>query len=272
MFCLTSILASLLFLYLNPGPREHFEVIAPLLGGKVVHLFDWRGDGDAIVTEAGDIAFSAIHRQLENEGIAHYVYCDNPESHVSGGYSMALKHILQENPTAVFYANANLAQEGKSYGIGFYSVEKAKMLKKKREGRHKEGITAVFLGANNKHFYERGFDRMVALSQGLPESWSLYYLRHPRANDEDLKKLPAQLSLSPYSFDDMMVEADIVFYDQSSVIAQLNLAGIRTIQIDEDLKEALCRPLPLEEEILASVGYRSDWKERVLSLSFLKNN
>lgn len=232
-----------------------------------------------IITDVGHPFSIKVHKALErNNHTRHWVYYDNPEDLVEGGYSAVAARVILASRGKVLFANAHLANTpifespGKEIdfgshekvGIGYYPVEQADKIAKRREkeGRSvREAIFAkyglvdrgqkvlVYFGGNNVEYFSRAFPAFLSLlDQAMQVSdlsdLVIVFQQHPGAKSTNkdvdvlvdwiingsLTNMP-KLIVSDFSSDDAQVIADAAFYYQTSMGPQFALEGITTVQI-----------------------------------------
>jgi len=246
----------------------------------------------AVMTDLGhpfDIIMQEALAQYAPQ-VRRFTYYDNPETHVPGEYNKIAEQVMLR-ADAVLIANAEIAVD-ESAGIGYYPIEKARRLARKRED-HGEKLRAqlfqekglkdngekicVLIGGNNSEFYKEAFPAFCQMIPNDPKV--LFFIQlHPSCKELEI---PEALHLSEWSTEDMMSVAEVVLYHQSSMAPLLAFAGVPIIQVgkkryddlltrsgvafvsnEEELREAMesARKRILQPQI---VGFRQDWPERL---------
>jgi len=250
LFLFTPLSASqICLIYSHPAPRQHFEAFHQALQKRGVKsalfsLEQWKEsplDASIVITEGGDLAFVQVHRALEREGVCHYVYYDNPEPYVPGGYSEVIARVLKEKIDGVLFANARLADqkifqtpseeiplEAPRFGIGYYPLDAAEKLlalrQKKEKLRHcffaKHNIEdhdqplLVYLGGANQVYYEEAFPYFLKLlSHPLLNDYTIVMQPHPRDPFEG----DGSLVISSEPFLEALAMADALLYQSSAI-------------------------------------------------------
>lgn len=284
--------ASVSFLAHHAGPFEHFSHIAPLLEEKgektTLYATDvaWNKaqkegthckpffaedfqEKDLVVIDTATSKEEISQIRKNSPSAKIYLYYDNPEPYVPGGYSInfAKKLPLVDG---VIFANKTLkgqtiyssldspASFGKldRFYLGYYPTEKAQLIRKKREKMQKALRKAffeknqivdkgeklfVYFGGNNEEYFSKAFPHFCfLLSEGKNSLKNAIFLihQHPGAKKEnrDISHLKKQENLPKIYFSDYdLLEAaalaDSVLYFQTSMAPQMILANIPTYQI-----------------------------------------
>lgn len=169
-----------------------------------------------ILTDLGhkfDIALNEVFKQ-ELPDIKRYVYYDNPEAYVPGGYSETAAKVMS-HASKVIFSNQNLAKEPifdapkheyclpqeKRIGLGYYPVEHAAKLRLDREEKQSTlrkkvfedlGIEdeaqkiLVYFGGNNKEYFEKAFPAFLQfLNEASLNNMLILLQQYPSAKDEN---------------------------------------------------------------------------------------
>lgn len=169
-----------------------------------------------VLTDAGHVFDVKLQQALEQEGVAHYSYYDNPEFYVPGGYSdIAAKVMLASQ--GVLTANSNLVEqaicvkpeekvdfgERKRFGIGYYPVKQAETVAEKRKiespaaraeflkmhGFEDQGQKILaYIGGNNAEYLDKAFPAFLNILDKAMETQDLKNLiiafqQHPGAKE-----------------------------------------------------------------------------------------
>lgn len=283
------------FVACHPAPATHFAQFAPALrqqGHKVeilatgtalkkfsdlrvtVREFDPKqieelakicSVAQIVITDVGASFMGDLHRALEKEfpHVVHLAYYDNPEREVPGDYPKIAKSVVQ-NSQGVLFANRKLANEalypGKpSYGVGYYPLEHAQMIFRRRCEEHRtkraellkalqvedrgQKILVYFGGSgDNKEYVESAFPHFLHTLEGVraleqPLSFVVLVQQHPRAENKDKEQLDKwkerfpdfPLFISRTNSDEAMVLAEGALYFQTSMNIEFYVARIPTI-------------------------------------------
>ncbi|MFN0065503.1 MAG: hypothetical protein ACKVOH_04620 [Chlamydiales bacterium] len=217
-----------IFLFLHPAPAQHFAQFAKELEQRGISTrvesaenFVLSPGTSVVITEAGDPCFFSIHQELDKAEVRHYVYYDNPDPYVEGGYSEAVKQVLKAPVDGVIYANKHLAGlfPYPSIPLGFYPDIPSEQYAVRKTQIKK----ILYLGGANSVFYEEAFPLFLEIAQQL-EGVEIYFRRHPRDKREWELGCVREEPL-PFS------EVDLVCYHQTSMIYGLVMAGIPVIQV-----------------------------------------
>lgn len=211
-------------------------------------------EGSIVITDVGhpfDVALqkALLQRALKGKEITRFVYCDNPENFVPGGYSSTAAKVIKL-AQGVFFANANLANDKiysepgkeidltdkKCRGIGYYPVDQAKVIAEKRKTEHeakrleflkKYNIedtgqkVCVYFGGNNEEYFEKAFPAFLSFLKAKDLNFKNVILvvhQHPGAKKEnrDIQKLSECLR----GFGDK-IKPEVIVSDFSSDDAQI---------------------------------------------------
>lgn len=278
----------------HPGPAEHFAHFVPVLqeagykvevyasGAALAKLSQVGGvrpfereagaaplvercqGAAAVITDVGDLFALEVQQGLKERfpEIRRIAYYDNPEAWVAGGYSETAAKVMIASDR-VFYANRWLAHIPSQTGIGFYPVEKAEEIQKKRAGE-KEALRAkifthygiedkgqkivVYIGGANDEYFLSAFPTFLScLAEIDPAPESLFLLQqHPRAREKNSDRIQLEewvkergakgprFFVSELSTDEAVTASDQIAYHQTSMAPLLVLAGIPIIQVGGD--------------------------------------
>lgn len=256
------------------------EVLARDLAGKCEKA-------TAVITDVGHSFDRTLHNALKERapGVTRLAYYDNPEAYVPGGYSDVANQVIQL-ADRVLYANTNLAKGDNTVGIGFYPMEKADEIARRR-GSDRESIRQklplqpdqkllVYAGGNNEVYFSKAFPAFLGfLAEGKDLSdYVIMLQQHPGAKaqnrdgelvarwvqeHESNPKAP-KVIISEMNSDDAQVAADVMLYYQTSMGPQFVLAGIPTIQIGHEKYEDI-----LVKNKICAAASDADGLERSLS-------
>ena len=173
-----------------------------------------------VITDVGHPFDETLQKALKEKEITRFVYYDNPENFVPGGYSSTAAKVMKL-AQGVFFANANLANAGiysesgekicltNQIGIGYYPVSQAKVVAEKRKIEHevkrleflkKYNIedtgqkVCVYFGGNNEEYFEKAFPAFLSFLKAKDLNFKNVILvvhQHPGAKKEnrDIQKL-----------------------------------------------------------------------------------
>ena len=239
-----------------------------------------------VLTDVGHAFDIKIQKALaiQAKKISRLAYYDNPEPFVPGGYSHIAAEVMREAEGILFanetLANATIYSEigkevdfgnRKRIGIGYYPVDQAKKIAKRRELEH-ESMRSIFLakkeiedkgqkivvyfGGNNEEYFSKAFPAFLSfLAQASYQvdlrNVVIVIQQHPGAKvkNQDGEQISAWLNefgkktempkiiLSDFSSDNAQVIADAAFYYQTSMGPQFVLEGIPTVQIGHETYE-----------------------------------
>lgn len=228
-----------------------------------------------MMTDVGHPFAIKIQKAFANQAahVTRLAYYDNPEPFVPGGYSLTASEVMHE-AEGILFANENLAhatlynepgkainfENRKRLGIGYYPINQAEKIAKRREIEHdkmrsefflRQGMEDkgqrlfVYFGGNNDDYFSKAFPAFLSLSEHIDSTHVIFIIQqHPGAKERNqdgqqlttwLKQHPTStIVLSDYSLDDAQVIADAAFYYQTSLGPQFVLAGIPTVQIGHE--------------------------------------
>lgn len=224
-----------------------------------------------VITDVGHAFGAKIHRSLDQLAprVVHMAYYDNPEPYVPGGYSETAAQVMLA-AQRILFANANLADSQlysapnhaidlgnrKRIGIGYYPVQQADLIAKRRETeklKEEDKKILVYFGGNNKEYFNYAFPAFIKhikdslLTRDL-SNLVIILQQHPAAIKENRdgqlfldfakycegRKGAPQCIVSDFKSDRAQVIADAAMYYQTSMGPQFVLAGIPTIQIGHE--------------------------------------
>lgn len=201
-------------------------------------------------------------------------YYENIERWVPGGYSEVAFKVIKLSQ-GVFFANSNLVYEDlyieedvkmelgniPRVGVGYYPLEQAKSLKKRRLNTHQEARRnfmsllkrpdqgekiLVYLGENNSVYFDQALLKFVEFIEEATKDKDLsntiiIFQPHPTGKTKqeawlNTKELPSGSYAPAYVFSDMntvdaLVLADAVAGRQSSMVYQVALLNIPYMQV-----------------------------------------
>ncbi len=236
--------AEVCFLAKHGGAIEHFQAFlkvcekahisavlatdAPDLAAKI------------LITAAADPCFASVNGNAHT----HFLYYDNPESFVPGGYSENVARSLEHQVDGVIFANRHLVHGPEDYALGYYPLEDVTKLIEKRKQREQNGKPVLlYIGGANEVYYKEAFPHFLdLLSNSSISNCTLLFQQHPRAKYEgnrDLHVLESiipklnniQVVVSDKPLLEAAVNADCILYSQSSAAPKFVLAKIPTIQV-----------------------------------------
>lgn len=239
-----------------------------------------------VITDVGHAFDIKVQKALAHQAthVPRFAYYDNPESYVPGGYSaVAAEVMLAAN--GILFANSNLAvnpvyQEPgkeidfgsrKKIGIGYYPINQAEKIAKRRAAEQRSLRQIVFLkndlvdrgqkvlvyfGGNNEEYFSKALPAFLSLlEEGMKQSdftnLVIVIQQHPGAKSKNLDgnmvsawigkhsktKQTPRMIISDFSSDDAQILADGALYYQTSMGPQFVLAGIPTIQVGHETFE-----------------------------------
>lgn len=239
-----------------------------------------------VLTDVGHPFDIKVQKALARHAshVTRLAYYDNPEAYVPGGYSSIAFEVMQA-AQGVLFANATLSETSlfqapgkaidlshqKKVGVGYYPLQQAEKIAKKREKEKtllrqalfaKRGLTdkgervLVYLGGNNETYFSQALPAFLSLlEQGMKKSdfshLVIVFQQHPgaKAKNTDGHLVQAwlhehsqdprapRLFLSDLHSEEAQAVADAALYYQTSMGPQLVLAGIPTIQIGHETYE-----------------------------------
>lgn len=205
-----------------------------------------------VITDCGDIAIKELHSILEQRGITHLAYYDNPESFVPGGYSKTAAEILPVS-SGVIFANKHLADRPlytspdqpmelaniQKFGLGYYPYSDALKIRNSRisnqlplrqkffsqhniEDQGQQLI--VYYGGNNNEYYQKAFPCFLKIlaDASADDQFSaqtiVIFQQHPGAkkNNIDGKMLNQWLERKRFQLPIVVSTMD---YDSSQILA-----------------------------------------------------
>jgi hypothetical protein len=260
------------------------------------------GKAAVVLTDVGHPFQIEIQEALAAEApeVERWVYYDNPEPYVPGGYSATAEKVMAK-AHLILFANAHLAKGPKDLGIGYYPMEQAEKLRIRRENEHdlkrKEFFKEhhledlgqrllVYVGGNNEEYFTKAFPAFCKMMGGV-KGEVVVLQQHPGAKAQNLDgaaALESGMILSRVPSEEMLVAADVVLYYQTSMGPQFLLAGIPVIQVGHHVYEDILvrnhlapaatsiaelikalgeKPQIAKTPLLRDLGIREDWKERL---------
>lgn len=235
-------------------------------------------------------------------------YYDNPEAYVPGGYSEVASSVMQA-AQKVFFANSNLASLPiykktteeinipfeRRIGIGYYPLEQAERVAKRRIAERKElrseffvkcGLIdrgqkiLVYTGGNNEEYFARAFPAFLRILTQAKQNQNfsnfvILLQQHPGAKEKSLDAkmlrdwmeenqndvaMPCVI-ISDLNSEDAQVIADMMLYYQTSMGPQFILAGIPTIQIGHGVYEDILIKNNLCSSVVDSKAFVSTLKQ-----------
>lgn len=188
--------------------------------------------------------------------------------------------------------------------IGYYSVgqaEKIAQMRKSHKGATRKALLEklgleengqkllVLIGGNNSIYFEKALPAFLQIAKNSNQLFLVQ--QHPGAVASGIEQVLIQgtgVHLSPVSSEESLVAADGALYYQTSMAPLFLLAGIPTMQVGHEpyedflVSHKLCpsitnqkeweialkglddAPLINQERVLQEIGFRKDWKERLL--------
>ncbi len=216
-----------------------------------------------VITDLGHSYAPAVLEALAAHNLRTWVYYDNPESFVPGGYSTEAEKAMQVAPRILF-ANTHLALglgDKPRIGLGYFPLAPIAAMKKRRQAEqtslraqllpdYADKKILVYFGGNNSDYFEKALPAFFKiLSDTIQEQdlsqFAIVIQQHPGAKSKKFEdplvanwvketshnpNAPS-LILSTFNSNDAQVIADGAFYHQTTMNAQFLLAGIPTVQI-----------------------------------------
>lgn len=239
-----------------------------------------------VITDVGSSFDIKIQKAFDKYApkIIRLAYYDNPEPYVPGGYSLVAAEVML-TANGVLFANANLVKTtlfqepnkevalsvNKRFGIGYYPLNQAEKILKRREAEHvgmrskvltkfhleEQGQKIfVYFGGNNDEYFKKAFPAYLNfLAEAIKlkdlSNMIIVLQQHPAAKAKNLDgiqvsewikeyskvKNSPKLIISDFSSDDAQVLADTAMYYQTSMGPQFVLAGIPTFQVGHETYE-----------------------------------
>ncbi|MCK4934659.1 MAG: hypothetical protein KAR79_03640 [Simkaniaceae bacterium] len=226
----------------------------------------------AVITDVGHTFNITMQNSLAKyaPNVCRLAYYDNPESFVPGGYSKVAMEVMRL-ANKVLFANSNLtknptfAELGIKQGIGFYPIDQANKISRRRslDQSHvrqafftqnslleNEQKVLVYAGGNNEEYFNSAFPnflKMVSLAIDTEDFSNTIIVLHQHpgakkanrdaehffkcAQECEMHRHAPRFILSQLTTEDAQVLADAIFYYQTSMGPQFVLAGIPTIQV-----------------------------------------
>ncbi|NGX48196.1 MAG: hypothetical protein K1000chlam3_01586, partial [Chlamydiae bacterium] len=269
----------------HPGAATHFAEFAKVFEENAVPYELYTDHKDLDELAANSHHFSAIIVDIAPQseevlelfqtlGKKTYVYYDNPEEFVPGGYSETANK-LRAIANKTLFANANLATEETDIGIGYSPVvndvleiqkmretsDRAAFLKKHEIEDTGQKIIVYFGGANDT-YYTQAFPHFLDLLKEWDFSNTVFiHQQHPRAFKEGnrdgklLKEKMPQIVLSKVNNKEALAIADVALYYQTSMSPLFYLSGVPTFQVGHEsyldvlIRTGLCRSITKHDEI-----------------------
>jgi len=231
------------------------------------HLAKQCSTASFVLTDVGHPFDIKLQQALAKHAgnVTRYAYYDNPEPYVPGGYSAVAAEVMLASQ-GVLFANSNLANKPiyrspnqevvlphqKRIGIGYYPVNQADKIAKRREIEHQnhpDRKVLVYFGGNNDEYFEKAFPAFLSILAEAAKQSDLSHLliliqQHPGAKAKNFEgplistwskeNHAVKVMLSDLTSDDAQVAADLALYYQTSMAPQLILAGIPTVQIGHE--------------------------------------
>lgn len=236
-----------------------------------------------IITDVGHAFDIKVQKALARQAthVPRFAYYDNPEPYVPGGYSAVAAEVMLA-ADGILFANSNLAKTPilrepgkeidfggrKKVGIGYYPIDQAGKIAKRRDAERlsmrqavfsKNGLVdtgqkvLVYFGGNNEEYFSKAFPAFLSLLEaGMGQSdftnLVIVIQQHPGAKSKNIdgkivsewigkhsatKKAPKMI-LSDFPPDDAQVLADGALYYQTSMGPQFVLAGIPAVQVGHE--------------------------------------
>ncbi len=242
-----------------------------------------------VITDGGDVFFAEVHEQLKDKApfAKRYVYYDNPEVFVPGGYSEKMAQVLSSPCDGVIFASLLLVDKPigdvdltkkKRVGLGYYPLDDVEKIVKARAGREKNAkLTLLYIGGANQYYYDKVIPHFAELlCMGEFENMTILFQQHPRAKIEGNVDLAFMKKFAPvfigkkiaivpseYSLLEAAVLADFVLYSQTTTAPKFLLAGIPTAQVsptrydDVLVREGLVESISTAEELTRAIAKRA---------------
>ena len=215
-------------------------------------------DNDTIISGSNSPYWKDLYQLLsiEKPYIKKYVYYDNPERFVPGGYSEKAEEIFSFCEGIIF-SNTNHVISGVEnkngklisndahlkYGTGYYPLHIANLIKDKRTSNHTDKKILVYTGGANNQYYFEAFPHFLSLLENCKsnlENFTIILQQHPRSIKEgniDGKLLSIfkrnnpniDIRISNTTTIDTLSIADAVLYHQTSMAPQFIFADIEKV-------------------------------------------
>ena len=296
----------------HPGAATHFSEFAKVFEENAIpyELYTDHKDLDELAANSNHFSAVIVDIAPQSEKVLElfqtlgkktYVYYDNPEEFVPGGYSETANKIRALADKTLF-ANANLATEERDIGIGYSPVLNDVLeIRKMRETSDRaaflnaHGIKdtgqkiIVYFGGANETYYDQAFPHFLDLLKEWDFSNTvLIHQQHPRALKEgnrDGNLLP-QIVLSKVNNKEALAIANVALYYQTSMSPLFYFSGVPTFQVGHEsypdvlIRTGLCQSITKhseisqilsppqttidEQKISAEIGYKENWRDILL--------
>jgi len=248
-----------------------------------------------VIVDVGDSFVLKVQKALAPD-VFCFAYYDNPEPYVPGGYSKVASQVMLA-ADGILFANSKLPNTAifeepgkeidfgsrKKIGIGYYPMDQAETIAKRRAKEHasmrqqfflendvieEDQKVMVYFGGNNDVYFNQAFPAFLSLlEEGILQSDLSHLIfvlqQHPQAKGKNLdgnmvsdwlsrhgKSAHApKIFISKQSPNDIQVIADGALYNQTSMGPQFIIGNIPTLHIGP----AIFQDILVRDHLISSI-------------------